>query len=207
MRELLKDALAFALRYHAELPDRRVVPSRKAVEALAQLDRPLSESGTASREVLAELDALAGPATVATVGGRYFGFVIGGALPVTVAASWLAAAWDQNAAFEVLSPAGVALGCATWLWVGLGRSGLPEGLPAAAEFAAAQGDDGVGSAYGPAHAGLLEAVTDDGLAPGLDDTRADEEAAVTKVGVAHAVGVGLEVGDGLSDLGLATGRA
>ena len=41
-----------------------------------------------------------------TTGPRYFGFVTGGALPATVAAEWLAAAWDQPATLYVMSPAG-----------------------------------------------------------------------------------------------------
>jgi glutamate/tyrosine decarboxylase-like PLP-dependent enzyme len=65
---------------------------------------------------------------VASGGPRYFGFVIGGALPIAHAASWLSAAWDQNAALNVMSPAaawlnGVALGWVTGLL----------GLPASAD--------------------------------------------------------------------------
>ncbi|HEV2419601.1 MAG TPA: hypothetical protein VGX94_17535, partial [Terriglobia bacterium] len=42
-------------------------------------------------------DEAGSPATVASMGGRFFGGVVGGALPVSVAAHWLADAWDQNA--------------------------------------------------------------------------------------------------------------
>ena len=50
------------------------------------------------------LDEIGSPATVATAGGRYFGFVVGGVLPATLAANWLAGAWDQNAGLVVMSP-------------------------------------------------------------------------------------------------------
>ena len=45
------------------------------------------------REVLALLDEAGSPATVATAGPRYFGFVNGGTLPVATAAAWLTAPW------------------------------------------------------------------------------------------------------------------
>jgi aromatic-L-amino-acid decarboxylase len=54
--------------------------------------------------VLALLDRLGSPATIATAGPRFFGFVIGGSLPAAVAANWLATAWDQNAFANSSSP-------------------------------------------------------------------------------------------------------
>lgn len=104
MTDLLDDASRRAQRYLAALEARAVAPSSQALAALARLDGPLPERTSSPSEVLAELDELGSPATMASAGRRYFGFVTGGSLPVTVAASWLASAWDQNAAMEVQSP-------------------------------------------------------------------------------------------------------
>jgi glutamate/tyrosine decarboxylase-like PLP-dependent enzyme len=74
--------------------------------------------------VLALLDDFGSPATVATAGPRYFGFVIGGSLPVTVAANWLAGAWDQSAFAYATSPAAATLEEIALRWL-LDLFGLP----------------------------------------------------------------------------------
>src|SRR5574342_557739 len=81
----------------------------EAVAALGALDVPLPEEPADAATVLEELDRCVSPATVATAGPRYYGFVTGGSLPATVAAGVLASAWDQNCAKWELSPAGATL--------------------------------------------------------------------------------------------------
>ena len=78
---------------------------------------------------------------------------------------------------------------------------LPDFFPAPAGLLAAQGEDAGGAGHGPVHAGEFEALPDDGLAAGLDDAGADEQAAGAEVAVAHPGGVGLEVGQGLVPVG------
>lgn len=123
MRELLFDVANRAHRYVEILPTRRVSPSPQALKRLQLLDVPLQNEPLEPRKVLAELDDIGSPATVATTGGRYFGFVVGGSLPAAMAANMLAGVWDQNAA-RVLSPVAASLEdvCMKWL---LSLLGLP----------------------------------------------------------------------------------
>jgi glutamate/tyrosine decarboxylase-like PLP-dependent enzyme len=97
MRSLLEDAARRACAYLEGLEHRAVAPASSAVEALRRLDEALPERGGAPADTLALLDEVVSPATMAMAGPRFFGFVIGGALPATLAANWLASAWDQNA--------------------------------------------------------------------------------------------------------------
>jgi glutamate/tyrosine decarboxylase-like PLP-dependent enzyme len=108
-RELLEEAASRGIRYLEELSARGVFPTASALQQLEKLGGPLPGGPSDPREVLRLLDDIGSPATVATAGPRYFGFVTGGALPATLAANWLAGAWDQCAGLEVLSPASAAL--------------------------------------------------------------------------------------------------
>lgn len=84
----------------------RPVGSKATVEQMrAALGGELPAHGESAEEVLEHLVRAADPGIVATAGPRYFGFVVGGALPVTVATDWLTSTWDQNAGLFVLSPA------------------------------------------------------------------------------------------------------
>lgn len=108
-RPLLLQTAERALAYLQTLDRRPVFPSKEAIAGLPALGGPLPEHGCNPAEVLARLDEAASPATVALGGGRYFGFVNGGVLPVALAANWLASAWGQNAALWVMSPAAAEL--------------------------------------------------------------------------------------------------
>lgn len=101
---LLQDAAARATRYLDSLDTRPVTPDPVAVGLLDELDEPLAAQGQPPAEVLARLDRLVTPATMAMAGPRFFGFVIGGALPVSVATNWLSTAWDQNTGLYRATP-------------------------------------------------------------------------------------------------------
>jgi glutamate/tyrosine decarboxylase-like PLP-dependent enzyme len=103
-RELLKNASERASEYLDTLDSRKVPPSEEAIAQLQQLVHALPETPTSPERVLAILDEIGSPATTATAGGRFFGFVIGSSLPTTLAANWLATAWDQNAGSSAISP-------------------------------------------------------------------------------------------------------
>jgi glutamate/tyrosine decarboxylase-like PLP-dependent enzyme len=109
MQDLLLTAAERAIRYRAALAERHVSPLPEALDGLVRLGGPLPAGPTAPDEVLALLDEAGSPATVASAGGRYFGFVTGTSLPVTLAAQWLAGAWDQNAVLQVSSPVAARL--------------------------------------------------------------------------------------------------
>jgi glutamate/tyrosine decarboxylase-like PLP-dependent enzyme len=108
-RHLLQTAAALAADYLDGLATRAVAPTPAALEGLRALDRPLPDGPADPAAVLAELDAVASPATIASAGGRFFGFVVGGSLPAALAANWLATAWDQDAGLAVLGPGAAAL--------------------------------------------------------------------------------------------------
>jgi glutamate/tyrosine decarboxylase-like PLP-dependent enzyme len=108
-REVLSEAARRAVRYLEQVRSRRVFPSAEALAQLKRLGGQLPERPEDPLSVLQLLDDAGSPATVANTGGRYFGFVVGGAMPVTVAAHWLAGAWDQNACLYDLSPVGAYL--------------------------------------------------------------------------------------------------
>ncbi|MFW2333560.1 pyridoxal phosphate-dependent decarboxylase family protein [Ilumatobacter sp.] len=106
---LLRRAGALAIAYVESIDDRAVAPTPEALAALARFDEELSDSGTEASSTLELLADAGGPATMASTGRQYYGFVNGATLPVALGASMLVNAWDQNAALPVMSPVSAAL--------------------------------------------------------------------------------------------------
>jgi glutamate/tyrosine decarboxylase-like PLP-dependent enzyme len=125
LRSLLNDATAHATGFLEELPERRVAPTATAEELRKELGGSLPGSPRDPRRVVAELAKAVEPGLMATAGGRFFGFVIGGNLPAALAADWLTSAWDQNAGLYVAAPAASVVEevCGAWL---VELLGLPE---------------------------------------------------------------------------------
>ncbi|MCB0581549.1 MAG: aspartate aminotransferase family protein [Phaeodactylibacter sp.] len=121
-KELLEFAALQGITYLEGQPARRPFPAPAAIQELSRLDFRLPEQPTDPGEVIRLLGEAGSPAAVGNTGGRYFGFVIGGSLPVAVAANWLAGAWDQNAGLKVTSPLAAKLEevAAQWLLEVLG---------------------------------------------------------------------------------------
>lgn len=106
---LFQEAAALAAAYRERVG---AGPARPAESYHAQRERflaPVPESGADPSAMLAELNALAGPGLMPTVGPRFFAWVMGASHPAGVAAEMLAAAWGQNSGYQSTSPAGAAI--------------------------------------------------------------------------------------------------
>ena len=114
---ILSAAAGHAIDYLNNLPDRRVFPAKESLQKLEQLSMPLPAGATKGKDVIDLLHEVGSVNTVATNGGRYFGFVFGGAVPASLAASWIVSAWDQNAVFKVASPIAAHIEKVTANWL------------------------------------------------------------------------------------------
>jgi glutamate/tyrosine decarboxylase-like PLP-dependent enzyme len=134
MDELLSRTAAYAIDYVAGLPTRPVAARATLEELRRAFDHPLPPGPTEPALIIDELIAGAEPGVVATGSPRYFGFVIGGALPAAVAADWLTSTWDQNAGLYVGGPSASVVEEVAGRW-------LLEllGLPATASFSLVTG--------------------------------------------------------------------
>jgi glutamate/tyrosine decarboxylase-like PLP-dependent enzyme len=130
MRDLLHETADLAADFLESLPDRPVYPRVEVDELRGRLGGPLPAGPTDPSEVVRALAEVGDEGAVAMASGRYFGFVIGGALPAALAADWLTSAWDQNAGLYVGGPAAAVVEEVAGAW-------LAEllGLPRAVSFA------------------------------------------------------------------------
>ena len=124
LRELLELTTGLAADFHETLPDRPVFPRATYAELCEALAGPVPEEPSDARQVIEALAAATDPGLVAEPAGRYFGFVIGGAVPASLAADWLTSAWDQNAGLYACGPAAAVVEEVAGAWL-LELLGLP----------------------------------------------------------------------------------
>jgi glutamate/tyrosine decarboxylase-like PLP-dependent enzyme len=123
-QEVLTDAAVRARNYLRMIRDRHVGVPQEALEKLPSLGGPMPAHGQDPHEIIQLLDEIGSPATMASMGPRMFGGVIGGAFPTAVAAHWLADAWDQNACLFDFAPVAAYLEDVVLGWL-LDLFGLP----------------------------------------------------------------------------------
>ena len=128
--ELLSSVAAYGSQFLESLATRPIREDASPDELRDALGGPLPDGPTEPQRVVDDLIAAAEPGVIAMPSGRYFGFVIGGAVPAAVAADWLTSLWDQNAGLYVGGPSAAVVEEVAGAW-------LKEllGLPPHASFA------------------------------------------------------------------------
>lgn len=129
-REAMQRTLEHAIGFLEGLPTRRVGPDVSVEGLRSALGGPLPLGSVEATSVIDDLVRDADPGIMATAGPRFFGFVIGGAVPAALAADWLTAVWDQNAGLYAASPSASVVEeiAASWL---VELFGLPAGVSTA----------------------------------------------------------------------------
>jgi glutamate/tyrosine decarboxylase-like PLP-dependent enzyme len=116
-RELLRTTADYAADFLGTLDDRPIRAEADVESLYAALGGPLPEDGIDPQAVIASLVEAAEPGVVGIPSGRYFGFVIGGAVPAALAADWLTSAWDQNAGLYAGGPAAAVVEEVARVWL------------------------------------------------------------------------------------------
>jgi glutamate/tyrosine decarboxylase-like PLP-dependent enzyme len=193
VRDLLRETADLAADFLESVPDRPVFPQVERDGLRARLGGPLPEGPSDAGEVVRDLAAVGSEAAVAISGGRYFGFVIGGAVPAALAADWLTSVWDQNAGLYVGGPAASVVEEVAGAWLAeLLR------LPADASFAFVTGTQ-------MAHATALAAARHHVLAEAGWDVERDGLFEAPRIGVFAGAKRHATVMRALRLIGLGTG--
>ena len=116
-KELFKQVVSYAFEYMDGVNSMDVFPSQENLNQLSVFDESLPQESSTAEELIKQLHQFGSPATIAQTGGRYFGFVNGGAIPASLGVKWLSDVWDQCAGLYLTSPINAKLEsvCETWL--------------------------------------------------------------------------------------------
>lgn len=115
-KSIFEQAQAYSFDYLDQVLDRSIYPTEEALAGLSQFEETMPAAPSSATEVLAQLQKYGAPATVAQLGGRYFGFVNGSAVPAGLAAKQMATFWDQNTGMQVISPIAAKLESVVEQW-------------------------------------------------------------------------------------------
>lgn len=122
----LTAAAAHARRWLDGLPGRAIPATADAATLLADIPARLPDAGAAPVDVVEELVRRVEPGLMASQSPRFYGWVMGGTLPASMAADWLVTAWDQNSGMRDATPGTVSIEDAAARWL-LDVLGLPAG--------------------------------------------------------------------------------
>src|ERR1700682_6249151 len=128
-RKTLDSAFTQAVNHLENLDQTSVAATVDLATLRARINKPLARAGVASEQVIQNLGEEVAGGLLGSAGGRFFGWVIGGALPAAVGADWLTSVWQQNSALYACSPAAAVVEETVGVW-------LKEilGLPSQASF-------------------------------------------------------------------------
>lgn len=123
--EFLRRVAERGIVYRERLPDAKVTPTATPAQLRAALGGPTPEQPADPEGVVMRMaDAAEAGGLMGMGSGRFFGFVIGGAVPAALAADWLVTAWDQNSGLFAPSPATAVIEEVAGRWM-LDLLGLP----------------------------------------------------------------------------------
>lgn len=117
----LSTLLGYAAQYAGAHIARAPMASVKVTASVEELRQafggPLPPQGEDALEVLATLTDHGEPGLMPTTSGRFFGYVMGGAQPVAVAADWITSLWDQGGTMFEINPLTAVMEetCTQWL--------------------------------------------------------------------------------------------
>jgi len=116
-KKIFEQAKSYAYEYMDGIDSMDVFPQKGALKLLKHFDEELNQESTSAEVLLDQLHKYGSPNTTAQIGGRYFGFVNGGAVPASLATKWLADIWDQNGGLFYTSAINAKLEqvCEKWL--------------------------------------------------------------------------------------------
>ena len=134
MKNALETAFQAAMAHLDGLDYRSVDATSDAAKLRSRLAIELNEENIEPDRVIQDLVNAVEGGILGAASGRFFGWVVGGALPAALAADWLAAAWNNNAALYACGPAAAIVEEVAGAWL---KDIL--GLPRHASFALVSG--------------------------------------------------------------------